>query len=148
MLAYSKFLDDPQPEEFWCGPKRGRRGKRWSDGWRPFEKPGKQNSKGTILSTLASLFDFLYDNCYLAINPIRPVRRQVKNIKNTTSIAVRRKEMTKRLLSITQWKVIHEALNEMPDISEDEKSEKERLRYMIAYFILLVRASMILLNIP
>ncbi len=78
ILNYSLFLNDPQPADYWCGPKKARKGKRWASGWKPFVGPVGERSKGTTFASLNSLFNFLVETQYLAMNPIVSVRRQIK----------------------------------------------------------------------
>ncbi len=131
ILNYSLFLNDPQPADYWCGPKKARNGKRWTNGWKPFEGPVGERSKGTIFASLNSLFNYLVDTQYLASNPIASVRRQ---IKYQHSFEEHKTSALQRVFDFDQSKVIYEALNEMPELSGEDKWYKERLRFMMDLF--------------
>ena len=64
LKVYAEFLSNPQPAELWCGQKRGRKCKRWSEGWRPFQGPLKPPSKITALANLEALVDYVVEVDY------------------------------------------------------------------------------------
>lgn len=131
ILNYRLFLNNPQPTDYWCGPKRARNGKRWTNGWKPFEGPVSERSKGTTFANLNSLFNFLVDTQYLASNPIVSVRRQ---IKYQHSFEEHKTRVLQRVFDFDECEAIYRALEEMPEIKFQDKWYKERLRFMIDLF--------------
>jgi integrase len=131
ILVYSQFLDNPQPADVWCGPKKARNGKRWTSGWRPFVGSLGKNAKATTFANLASLFNFLVDNQYLATNPMRAVRNQIKYQHGFEEHQLR---VGERSFDSDECQVIYAALEEMPEKKESDQWHKERLRFLFSLF--------------
>ncbi len=72
VIAYRDFLADPQPRARWCGPAAPRS----SPAWRPFAGPLSPRSQSYSLTVLASLFEFLVRQRYLAVNPFDGLPRR------------------------------------------------------------------------
>lgn len=134
LLFYSQFVEDPQPRETWCGPKLARNGKRWSTRWRPFEGPLSPYSKKMALKVLTSLFGYLVDVQYLAYNPMRPVRRQLKQTylkDNEQQTEIRR--INKRIIELDEWNAIQDVLEGLPETTEEARWDKLRGKLIFAY---------------
>ena len=131
ILSYSQFLDNPQPADVWCGPKKARHGKRWTSGWRPFMGPLGKNAKATAFANLASLFNFLVDNQYLATNPLRAVRNQIKHQHSFEEHQLR---VGERSFDIDECQAIYSALEEMSEKNAQDRWHKERLRFLFELF--------------
>jgi integrase len=129
LTAYSQFLENPQPAGRWCGPKLARKGKRWTTGWRPFVAPLSLQAKVASLRNITSLFNYLTEVCYLASNPILPVRRQ---IKQHSAFEYQERKLAERMLGQEEWQKIQVALNTLPSVSQEEQWKKVRLRFLVA----------------
>lgn len=71
IIEYRDFLKDPQPKEFWCGP----RAPRGSSRWRPFRGPLSDSSRALSLNIISSLMTYLCSAGYLRANPALLVRK-------------------------------------------------------------------------
>lgn len=129
LLAYSDFLDDPQPHERWCGPKLARRGQRYSQHWKPFVGKLTPPSKVTAFASLNSLFNYLYKARYLDHNPIITVPRQ---IKHHTTLDEYKWKLQERIIDIDEWETVLDVLNTLPNETAGEQFEKARLRFLFA----------------
>lgn len=74
--AFSAFLADPQPRAQWCGPRRGRAGRRLEGGWRPFVGPLGHGAQHAALVVVGALMNYLVRAGYLRLNPLALMRRQ------------------------------------------------------------------------
>ncbi|CAN5400747.1 hypothetical protein BH10PSE19_BH10PSE19_01710 [soil metagenome] len=131
LLAYSQFLDNPTPQERWCGPRLARNGKRWSSAWRPFVGPLSKGAKITAFAGLNSLFNYLLDINYLVAHPMRGVKRQVSHQHD---IHAQQARVVERIISPEEWFALQDVLEEYPDKHPVHRWEKARLRFMLALF--------------
>lgn len=129
LVLYSKFLDNPQPREKWCGAKLAIKGKRWTKEWRPFVSGLSQPAKVTTFANLNSLFNYLVGVQYLAHNPLFTVRRQ---IKHHAPIAEYKWQVAKRIIDFEEWAVFREMMEALPENTLDKVQEKTRLKFLIA----------------
>lgn len=131
LLDYSRFLEDPQPRERWCGPRLSRKGKRWSHDWRPFVNPLNLSAKDVAFRNLMSLFKYLVEVNYLSHNPVMAVRRQIKQSFSQESY---KWQVNERIIDLEDWALLQEILNQYPETKDKERWEKIRLRYILALF--------------
>jgi len=128
LLAYSKFLDNPQPAEIWCGPKKAKNGKRYSAGWKPFVGSLSPSTKVATFSVLNSLFNFLVDGQYLIHNPMRIIKRQIKHKRMPEENAWKIKE---RIIDFEQFDAMLNVIEKFPDTTLKETYLKTRLFFMV-----------------
>ncbi len=132
--AYLYFLDDPQPQEKWCGARRGRGSRRGDPTWRPFTGPLSHQAKMTAISAIDSLFHYLVDARYLTFNPISLIRKKRFAVKNPLSDEF---ALYERILTIEEWHTMLDTLDAYPECTLSEKNEKARLKFLIAILYLL-----------
>ena len=134
LTAYFHFLSDPQPAEFWCAPSGGRGKKRGNGNWRPFAGPLNPRTKGTAIAVIGSLFDYLARACYIKFNPLTIMRKQTLSSKMDIEQKFR---VQSRILEIDEWYAILDTLDALPEHTDREKEEKERLQFLVAilYFL-------------
>jgi site-specific recombinase XerD len=65
--AYLKFIANPKPFDYWCGPRRPRKDPRW----KPFEGALSEASRKQALTIVGACFSFLVDAGYLSGNPVK-----------------------------------------------------------------------------
>lgn len=132
--AYLKFLDDPSPKEIWCSASNGRGRTRGSIAWRPFRGPLGKNAKKTAISALDSLFSYLVDARYLSFNPFSLMRKRNKINSDSNQHILNIQE---RILEMDEWDAMLDTIEKMPYQEEDEKFEKERIKFLVAilYFL-------------
>lgn len=116
--AYFEFLKNPQPRDFWCGPK----GKYFE--WKPFVGPLSHSAQKTAIAIIDSLVSYLVQAAYLDFNPISLMRRKF----NRFSAPIK----TERSLNDDEWEAFLQALHQMP-----ESLDKARLRFLVAILFLL-----------
>jgi integrase/recombinase XerC len=62
---YARFMEDPQPAEFWCGPRKPRN----HEDWKPFTGPLAKNTRQQSMRVLRSFFKFAFRVGYIRANP-------------------------------------------------------------------------------
>ena len=67
MQRYLKFLANPTPYDYWCGPRVART----NPYWKPFEGSLSEASRKQSLTIIGACFSFLVDAGYLAGNPVK-----------------------------------------------------------------------------
>jgi integrase len=132
--AYLHFMDDPQPLEKWCGSKTGRGCRRGDRNWRPFTGPLSHSAKMTAISAIDSLFSYLVDARYLSFNPMSLIRKKRFAVKNKIANEL---ALNERILTLDEWHVMLDTLDDYPDATQSEKNEKERLKFIVAILYLL-----------
>lgn len=132
--SYADFLDNPTPKELWCGKKGGRKHHRGHPEWKPFTAGLSQNTKMTALSILESLFIYLTDARYLSFNPFSLIRKRKFARHDQHALHFKIQE---RILEIDEWVGLLDTLNAFPENDENEKKEKERLKFLVSilYFL-------------
>lgn len=132
--AYLQFLDDPEPYEKWCSKRTGRGHKRGSPTWRPFTGPLSQSAKITAISSIDSLLNYLVDARYLSFNPLSLMRK-----RNARGMQAQTTEfhLEERMLTIDEWHTMLDTLENFPESTLIEASEKARLVFLIKilYFL-------------
>lgn len=126
MQAYEVFLSDPQPRERWCGP----RAPRYSEGWRPFEKPLSPASQRQALIIINALFSYLVSAGYLKGNPLALMRRR-------RSAPVSEAKSIERFLEQDLWHAVLEHIERLPRKTARQLAQYERLRYLFRLLYLL-----------
>jgi len=119
LLAYERFLADPQPAARWvlAGSKKLARG---HPDWRPFAGPLSPSSVRQALVILNALFAWLTEAGYLAGNPLALARRRR---------APSRPRIT-RYLSHELWAAVKAAIEAMPVATERERLHAARCRWL------------------
>lgn len=129
--AYAEFLRDPQPRERWCGPRRGRRGVRFSGAWRPFAGPLGPSACKTALVIVNSLMNYLVRAGYLAGNPLGLLRPRAGG-QVGAALRSSRRQVAGRSLDPQQWDALLAALEELPRARAEERDRYQRLRFLLA----------------
>lgn len=125
---YFSFLADPQPAEFWCGPRAHRR----SPAWRPFAGPLSPSSIACSYATLKSMMSYLHKAGYVRANPMSLMHSDTYT-KNAMQGFKNR--ITDKCFTFDEWKLIVDFLNN--DKHRMGKFEFERIRFMVMclYFL-------------
>lgn len=133
-VAYMAFLEDPQPRELWCGPKKSRE----SVAWRPFVGPLSAAGKAATLAAVNSLLTWLQDAGYLSGNPLGLIRQRRKEFLNQDDKATNNEQQkVERYLDQEMWGAFVDVINEMPAANARELEHKVRARFLMAilYFM-------------
>lgn len=133
-VAYMAFLEDPQPRELWCGPKKPRDSKQW----RPFVGPLSSAGKAASLAAINSLMTWLQDAGYLSGNPLGLIRQRRREFLNQDERATRGEpQKVERYLDPEMWQAFVDVINALPASSERELEHKARARFIMAilYFM-------------
>lgn len=120
LLEYQKFLVDPQPAAWWCGPRRPRT----DPTWRPFEGPLSPASRRQSLVILNGLFEYLAEEGYLISNPMPRKQRG----RLTRSEKWRGPE---RHLPREAWEFALRILEELPAVTRHQQLRKARLKFLL-----------------
>lgn len=107
--AYRAFIADPQPRNQWCGPRAPGR---WSPLWRPFTGPLMPGAQRQAVAVLGSLFSFLVDQRYLAVNPWRGL---------SPAAAPPTRIDAGRSLSLPQWRFVQRHVALLPPTSANRR---------------------------
>ena len=111
---YFAFLQNPQPREFWCGPR----------GQKPFVGPLGPSAQKTAIAIIDSLLNYLVQAAYLNFNPISLMRRKLSRFAPVIQ--------TERMLDDSEWEAFLQALHDLP-----ENLDKARLRFLVSILFLL-----------
>jgi site-specific recombinase XerD len=126
LARYEAFLEDPQPRDVWCGPRKPRD----NAAWRPFEGPLTAASRRQVLVILNSMFSYLVTAGYLASNPIALIRRRGR-------IAKREATTIERFLEQDVWDHVLKFIDSMPRETQGQRVRQERARYLFSLLYLL-----------
>lgn len=132
--AYITFLGDPQPAHIWCAPRGGRHAKRGTPQWRPFVGPLNMVARNMAITVLNSLMNYLVQARYLKANPLVLMKNRKKAALHEH---MRQIQTVGRILEDEEWNIFLDTLNALPQQTQHEKDEKERLRYLVAILFLL-----------
>lgn len=128
LLAYERFLANPQPTERWVLAGSGKKLARSHPDWRPFAGPLAPPSVRQALIVLNACFAWLTEARYLAGNPLALARRR------------RRRKAAKprieRYLSHDQWAEVLATVEAMPTTTERERLHAARCRWLCTVFYL------------
>lgn len=132
-IDYQAFLADPQPEAYWCGPRRSRQ----SSSWRPFQGPLNQNSQRQALIAVNAFLSYLVDARYLRGNPLSLIRRRNRRLKEEDKhVAI------ERFLDQETWCYLKSYIANLPQSTQREVEQYERIRFLFHFLYLLApRAS-------
>jgi len=125
LLAYQRFLADPQPAWRWVMASRKKLG-RHDPQWRPFAGPLSASSTRHAMVVLNALFSWLVEAGYLAGNPLALARR-------------RRPAQAPRItryLSHELWEGVKEAIEDMPRDTERAGLHAARCRWLVSLLYL------------
>ncbi len=126
---YAEFLSNPQPAELWCGPKRGRKGARFSPGWKPFVGPLSPLARKTALVIINSLFNYLVQAGYITGNPLALMRQRHKTPEHVRG---HKYNVMQRALDHEQWEALMHTLRQLPQSTTQEQAHFHRMRYVVA----------------
>lgn len=127
LKAYELFLEDPQPAQRWCGPRRPRE----AADWRPFQGPLSAPSRRQALVIINALFMYLVDAGYWSANPLTLMRRRLKKLNAAVLKTV------ERFLDQAQWRELFEFVEQQPRETSKQHAGYERLRYLLSLLYLL-----------
>lgn len=130
--AYREFLK--QPPSDWIGrkvPYLTADGDR-NPQWRPFEKPMTEAHVAHVFAVLKSLFKYLTDTGYLDGNPLIGMLAVTKTEMGDDR--ARKIRVTERALDQEQWDAVIAAVEELPQTSDNERTEYERARFIVRLF--------------
>lgn len=136
--GYLNFLADPQPSQVWCGPTAPRE----TDRWRPFVGPLGEPAVLTAVAAINSMMTYLVDSGYLQGNPMGLIRQRRKKLRAETAAmapAWQPDEDAKveRFLDPEMWDAVTRAVDALPEDTERQLDEKERLRFICALLYML-----------
>ncbi|HPM68464.1 MAG TPA: tyrosine-type recombinase/integrase [Piscinibacter sp.] len=124
LLAYQRFLADPQPAERWV--MTGRKLPRQHADWRPFAGPLSTSSARQAMVVINSLFSWLVQAGYLAGNPLALARQRRAN---TTPRVV-------RFLEEDLWVQVKATIQVMPGVTSRELASQARARWLFSLLFL------------
>jgi integrase/recombinase XerD len=122
LLAYQRFLADPQPAERWV-MRPGLKPSRSSPQWRPFAGPLSPSSQRQAMSILNGLFNWLVEAGYLTGNPLA-LRRRAK-------VAARPRQLG-RFLPQEHWKAVRATIQAMDRGTPREAAHADRARWLFS----------------
>ncbi|WP_354687529.1 tyrosine-type recombinase/integrase [Cupriavidus necator] len=125
LLAYERFLADPQPAARWVMASRKKLA-RGAPGWRPFAGPLSPASVRHALVILNALFAWLVDARYLAGNPLALARRRRAPTKPRIT----------RYLSHELWQAVKDTVAAMPTETARERLHAARCRWLLTVLYL------------
>lgn len=128
------FLSNPIPKSIWCGPSGGKGNRRGQKNWKPFVSGLSDSTKSTAISIIYSLITYLYDGNYLASDPLKLFKKhnRYQNSKEEQKIKIQ-----ERILEKDELIAIIDAIEKLPHKEPHEKSDQERIRFLVAilYFL-------------
>jgi len=127
--AYRAFLADPQPSDYWCGP----RAERYSPAWKPFKGPLGGSSQRQALIVVNALLSYLVDAGYLTGNPLSLIRRRNRELKPDTQEAM----ALERFLDQETWLYLKQYIAELPQETPRQIAHFERVRFLFYFLYLL-----------
>ena len=121
LLAYQRFLADPQPAAQWVMPP-GRKVARAHPDWRPFAGPLGQASQRQSVIILNAMFSWLVSAGYLAGNPLSLSRQRTR--RTTARVT--------RYLSEAIWADVKTSIQAMPQSTAREREHYRRVRWLFS----------------
>jgi len=125
LLAYQRFLTDPQPAARWV-MGRGRKVPRGHPDWRPFAGPLAPTSQRQAVVILNAMFSWLVTAGYLAGNPLALSRQRARRAKPRIT----------RYLDPELWREVKTAIEAMPREIDREREHAVRVRWLFSLFYL------------
>jgi site-specific recombinase XerD len=124
LLAYQRFLADPQPRARWVNSNR-KQARGHSD-WRPFSGPLSPSSQRQAFVILNVMFSWLVNAGYLAGNPLSLSRQRSR-------IAAPR---VTRFLDDELWSCVKQTIDRMPRETERQRAHYFRTRWLFTLLYL------------
>ena len=125
MLAYERFMADPQPADQWVSNSRQRL-PRGHPGWRPFQGPLSPASRRQAMVILNVMFGWLVSAGYLAGNPLSLSRQRQRKAKPRIT----------RYLDPSLWAEVKQYIDRMPRESDRERAHYHRNRWLFTLLYL------------
>ncbi|MEI7293184.1 tyrosine-type recombinase/integrase [Paraburkholderia tropica] len=125
LLAYQRFLADPQPAARWCAGG-GRKHARDDPRWRPFYGPLSAASQRQAMVILNALFSWLVSAGYLAGNPLSLSRQRARRAQPRIT----------RYLERGLWDEVKAYVDALPRASARERERHGRARWLLTLLYL------------
>ncbi|RQM46872.1 integrase [Paraburkholderia bannensis] len=125
LLAYQRFLADPQPAARWCAGG-GRKHARDDPRWRPFYGPLSAASQRQAMVILNALFSWLVSAGYLAGNPLSLSRQRARRAQPRIT----------RYLERGLWDEVKAYVDALPRASARERERHSRARWLLTLLYL------------
>lgn len=124
LLAYQRFLADPQPRARWVNPNRKQA--RGHPEWRPFSGPLSPSSQRQAFVILNVMFSWLVNAGYLAGNPLSLSRQRSR----------RPAPRVTRFLDDELWLCVKQTIDRMPRQTERQRAHYFRTRWLFTLLYL------------
>lgn len=121
LLAYQRFLADPQPATRWIMPKARKVGRSHPD-WRPFAGPLAPSSQRQAIIILNAMFSWLVHAGYLAGNPLSLSRQRTRKARPRIT----------RYLEEELWSEVKLTIEQLPKETAREREHYFRLRWLFS----------------
>lgn len=125
MLAYERFMADPQPADQWVSDSRQRL-PRGHPSWRPFQGPLSPASRRQAMVILNVMFGWLVSAGYLAGNPLSLSRQRQRKAKPRIT----------RYLDPALWAEVKQYIDRLPRESDRERAHYHRNRWLFTLLYL------------
>jgi len=125
MLAYERFMADPQPSDRWVSLSRQRLSRAHAE-WRPFQGPLSPTSRRQAMVILNVMFGWLVSAGYLAGNPLSLSRQRQRKPKPRIT----------RYLDPSLWAEVKQYIDRMPRDSDRERAHYHRNRWLFTLLYL------------
>jgi len=124
LLAYQRFLADPQPRARWVNSNR-KQARNHPD-WRPFSGPLSPSSQRQSFVILNVMFSWLVNAGYLAGNPLSLSRQRSRRAAPRVT----------RLLDGELWSCVKQTVDRMPRETERQRAHYFRTRWLFTLLYL------------
>jgi len=125
MLAYDRFMADPQPSDRWVSLSRQRLSRAHAE-WRPFQGLLSPTSRRQAMVILNVMFGWLVSAGYLAGNPLSLSRQRQRKAKPRIT----------RYLDPSLWAEVKQYIDRMPRDSDRERAHYHRNRWLFTLLYL------------
>ncbi|NYT64782.1 tyrosine-type recombinase/integrase [Alcaligenaceae bacterium] len=125
LLAYQRFLSDPQPASQWI-MGRGRKLSRTHNDWRPFVGPLSPSSRRQATVILNGMFSWLVAAGYLAGNPLSLSRQRARKAQARVT----------RYLDEDTWSEVKQTIDALPRDTKRNQEHYLRLRWLLSLLYL------------
>lgn len=126
---YASFLADPRPHGIWCGKKT----RRESIDWRPFEGPLHEKARNTAISVTNSLMRFVTDIGYVQGSALPHLRSTPPRRDKHLQVHGPASGTIQRSLDPQAWEAVRAALEALPKSNDREIDKYERLCFICAF---------------
>jgi site-specific recombinase XerD len=124
LLAYQRFLADPQPRARWVNPNRKQA--RSHPDWRPFSGSLSPSSQRQSIVILNVMFSWLVNAGYLAGNPLSLSRQRSRKAAPRVT----------RFLDDELWSCVKQTIDRMPRETERQRAHYFRTRWLFTLLYL------------